>query len=459
MKPLSRFFRIILCFVTVFMIMSCSLTSGFQKTYNKIFSSAQNFSKVDRILSNPSAGLAELNGYHASLQQDVSGTLDGKAFERHTLVEITRILSSGDYDFIIDVNGNDIQAYHQRLLAQGDAFYSWLQSESDCQGFTSTPPSSKVIEPASLLLPILNATNLGKETINQVASVHYRFDQNSLPIAKDGTMISGDVWIAEQGGFVVKYTFTSPLPDKITGKDLETSQTWTYELNLVGPAESIALPPGCMSIPIGLPISTDAQNVARSSSWMTYNSTLSGRKILDLYLNELPPLGWELPEHIPQGDIKLPYMIDFSGTDQKLSLLLTENEGGGMNVDLLITSFVINTVVPTEGALEMPSGTPTPAATIDPAESGLPVDIPLYPGATDLSKMNDFVMFYASDAPDVVARYYKEQMTAKGWNLNDEVIQTDVTMQTWEKSGNITSVTLVVIDGRTFVNISLPVQN
>jgi hypothetical protein len=149
-------------------------------------------------------------------------------------------------------------------------------------------------------------------------------------------------------------------------------------------------------------------------------------------------------------------MVTFTKPDLILTLVLTEGEEGGMDVDLQITPAIGTNTVPQDEAEELPSGTPTPAPTINPAESGLPDDIPLYPGATDLFKMSQFVMFKAPDEPGVVAAYYKEQMLANGWNLTMETNEGDVSMQMWDKAKGQVTLVVSVQEGMTQVNISLP---
>jgi len=458
MKKSSRSIFVLIGIGIVLSIMACSVSSVFNKASEggSTINGNDGTNKSGDVLPDPSFGLATLAGYKAVLEQEVSGTLDGQAIYSSTQVEITRINSTGDYDFISVVGGSEIAGYQLRLLAQGDAFYRWMQSAEACIGGINPPNEGEVFEPASLLLPISNATRMGKETVNGIASEHYRFDQEGLYIEKDGSNVAGDVWLSEEGGYLVKYVLTSPLPDKLSGKGLETSQTWTYELSLVNAAEGISLPTNCMPVPTDIPVTSDARDVRLNTGALAFTSNLKPIEVADFYVKELPALGWTLPEHLPEGDISLPNMVTFTKADQVLTLVLTESEEGGMDVDLEITPIIGTNAVSSEGAEELPSGTPTIAPTINPAESGLPDDIPLYPGATELFKMSQLVMFKAPDDPGVVVAYYKEQMLANGWSLTMETSQDDVSMQMWDKPKGQVTLIVSVQEGRTQVNISMP---
>ena len=243
---------------------------------------------TSQILPDPSAGLADLDGYHASFTQDVTGTLDGKPYERHSQLELTRLNDAGQYDFTNIANGSDTADFRLRVMAQGNAFYRSMQDNPACR------------------------------------------------------------------------------------------------------------------------------------------------------------------------EIKLPYLTFFDKEDQRLTVYINEGEKGSVDVDLLITFIEVIPASPQVEDTATPSGEPAPAATVNPGESGLPDDIPLYPGATDMLKTGEMVMFTVPDAPDVVAKYYSREMLANGWTMENETTFSDVSMQIWAKSGASITITVMVQDGSTNVVIILP---
>ena len=78
--------------------------------------------------------------------------------------------------------------------------------------------------------------------MNGIDSSHYTFDRGSLPVAKGSENVTGELWIADDGGYVVKYLLIVAMPEKITGKDLEISQSWIYQLELVDQNDAVSLP-------------------------------------------------------------------------------------------------------------------------------------------------------------------------------------------------------------------------
>lgn len=86
--------------------------------------------------------------------------------------------------------------------------------------------------------------------------------------------------------------------------------------------------------------------------------------------------------------------------------------------------------------------------TIEPPEgagAGFPVDVPEYPGATDLAMMGGLITFSTSDAVDTVADFYRSELAGLGWSLESDE-QMGIITQVWNKEGRQLSV-LITSDG------------
>ena len=222
--------------------LSCSLASKLQQNTKEISPSAGSTSSVGDLLLQPTIGLDQLTGYKTSLIQDLTGTLDGQPYERHIDYELSKQPSSEEFDYSNSVSGTDTRAVSMRLISLDGAFYEWDQTQSECQGSNTLPSASLVSEPASMLLPVKNGTLVGQEKVNGIDTLHYTFDLGSLPVAKANENVAGEIWIADDGGYVVKYLLNVALPEKITGKNLEIAQTWLYQLELIDQKDAISLP-------------------------------------------------------------------------------------------------------------------------------------------------------------------------------------------------------------------------
>ncbi len=460
MKPNASFLlRVGLLLAALFAIQACGVPTGLPQNAGGAGTdqpaatkaavlSGQTSSGTTAILPDASAGLLDLKAYHAVLQIEATGSLDGQPFKRSTRVELTRA-GSGDFDS--QVQSTDSQAA-LRLMALGGAYYRWNGTNPICHGSADPPVEDEVIEPAELLPPLGDASRVGIETVNQVSAVHYRFDQSALPHFKSAGDILGDVWVAENGGYVVRYRLTAAAPQKSSGKGLEVSQNYQYELNSDSPAPT--LPKGCAPVPVGLPVVDGAQNIKRAGGLLTFDTAAKPGAVIDFYEQKLPALGWKAETAGPAGEISLPVYYDFTQGGLRLTVNLAANEDQTTAVTLIIVDAAAQ-------AAEAPHPTQTPSEpdkplpTIDPAQSGLPSNVPLYPGAMNLMQAGSAVMFKSADPWGDVAGYYRKQLEALGWIAGSEQTLDNGVSMVWNQGETMLILNILFQDGQTQIVVAL----
>ncbi len=453
MRTHASFHRLVtLPVVFAFLLLSCTLGTGSKPE-------AVSFHESPELLTVPATGLAGLQSYRVSFQQDVVGTLDGAPFERHTHIELVRL--GTQVDFLREIHGSQEASFFRAFLSD-QAVYRWDAADGYCQGQAGALREGEIVEPAALLLPVLETSRVGSETVNGIATVHYHFKQGGLALIEPKPEISGDYWLAEDGGFVVKYVLQAAAPSNPTGSGMEAGISYAYELSQVNSLETISLPERCMPVPLDLPVTVDATNVHRSSGSVNYQTASSVANVVELYYDQLGALGWSEETEKPSGDVKTPLGLLFSQGELKLSINIGEYETGSLDVDLLVYNPNEPMVVSPSGPTPVPTLDATPSGpqpTIDPAQSGLPENIPLYPGAAGLEKFGgSVVMFTAPDAPDQVAAWYHEQMAALGWDLLNELNEGGQIVQAWQTSSIISSMSISLEAGKTKVVISWNTQ-
>lgn len=436
--------------------LSCSLTSRVQQNTQETSPGAGSTASVGDLLLNPVFGLDQLSGYKASLQQDLAGTLEGQPYESHNSYELSILASSGAYDYSNSVSGTDTKTFSSRTISLDGAFYEWNQNQSECQGSNTSPADNPVTDPASMLLPVKNGALIGKEKVNGIDSSHYTFDRSSLPVAKGSENVTGELWIADDGGYVIKYLLNVALPEKITGKDLEIVQTWVYQLELVDQNDAIVLPEGCRAVPVEITPPEGSVNITYESGSLTFETSTKATELVDFYIDQLSSLGWQSPAKPPQGTITAPFLMDFRKGDQVLTLFLSESEDSLTDVELQISKIPKSSSKSEPDLISTPTVGPGQEPTIDPAESGLPEDIPLYPGSVNLMKTGEFVMFIAPESIDVVASYYRQQLIGNEWTLTNDTSAANTVTQSWSKNNTEMMITFVLEDGKTRIVISLP---
>jgi len=445
MNTSTRHHRLALLPALLILLAACSITSK---------PAGVSFQNSPDLLTNPAAGLSGLQSYRVIFQQDVVGTLDGAPFERHTSLELTRL--GAQVDFVREIRGTQEDSFFHAIQTD-QAVYRWQTAGASCEGKAGTLREGEIVEPVSLLLPVLQSSRVGSETINGIAATHYHFEQGGLAISEPKPSVNGEYWLASEGGFVVKYILEAAAPSNPTGTGVEARLTYTYELSRVEDMTTLELPAGCQAVPIDLPVMPDAVNVRRGSGSVSYQTVSSAAQITDLYYQQLGVLGWTAESAEPSGNVKAPLGLGFSKGELNLSIEIEEYEAGSLDVDILIYDPNAPREVPTSAITPAPTAEVIPAGpqpTVDPAQAGLPVDVPLYPGSTGLQKFGDtVVIFNAPQSPALVAGWYRDQMKAQGWSLLQETDDNGEFVQTWQKGERITALVIRTQDGQTNVNI------
>ncbi len=328
--------------------------------------------------------------------------------------------------------------------------YTQSQDGQDCWGEYDDQPVEIVPQPVSLILPVTRASQVGTETVNGVTTLHYHFDQNGLPLEESS---SGEVWIAQPGGYVVKYTLSIPGPANPTGSSVETAETLSYELTKTNAIDKIELPAGCVPVLVDFPAMADAQDIYRSSGYMDFTSPSGAAQVVDFYDQALPPLGWTQvgPSLTPaQTDS---HILEYAQGDQALTIFL-DKSGGSLEV----TAVLYNPAQAPQEPVLTPGPSPTPGIqpTVDASQSGLPADVPLYPGATDLHTLPNGARVSTSDSADAVAAFYHDQLPTLGWSLLNELKPSAGSIdQSWTMTGRMLTIVIQEQDGKTTIMLML----
>jgi hypothetical protein len=114
-----------------------------------------------------------------------------------------------------------------------------------------------------------------------------------------------------------------------------------------------------------------------------------------------------------------------------------------------------------QAAAVTPAMTATPGLqpTVEKSESGLPVDVPLYPGATGLSSPSaTMIQFQTDDTPEQVDQWYQAQMPAQNWSALSITDQQGTIIQAWTKDKRIVTISIIPQGKKTLVMIAFPNQ-
>ena len=82
-------------------------------------------------------------------------------------------------------------------------------------------------DPAAQLPLLVGADEAGIETIDGTPAHHYTFDERAMVLANP-PQASGDVWVADTGGYVLRYLLTVDAGPEYFGEDTAGTRTLEY---------------------------------------------------------------------------------------------------------------------------------------------------------------------------------------------------------------------------------------
>jgi hypothetical protein len=294
--------------------------------------------------------------------KDISGSLDGlKSYRLHFTFAFDGKdeqgkPQQGSMEFVQEVI-NASQDRHLRFISTGDSvgasgaigtfdFYqvggtTYIyapdgQNGQQCIGGMGGEEGgvdlSSAFKPSDIIGGLKEARLVGKgEIVNGVKADHYSFDQSAITF---GTFASagGDAWIAQDGGFIVKYVGTA------TGKNTALSSnvangtfTWEYNVQDANQLEAIELPKACESAKPAddIPMPPNATSKSGFGRMLTFNTPDAPADVAAFYQQELVAQGWTSGDQNAMGDTQL---LSFTKEQRKLSITVTREDSGGSTV-------------------------------------------------------------------------------------------------------------------------------
>ena len=140
--------------------------------------------------------------------------------------------------------------------------------------------------------------------------------------------LKGEVWVAQEGDFVVKYTgeFSgkTPLFDGAEGK-----ATWEYQLE-PDAVSKIELPEACIAQKPAddIPTPAGATDKAQFGNVISFKTSDTPQKVAEFYKTEMPKLGWTPGEASEAGDLSL---LTFKKDGRTVNITVNK-EGSGAGV-------------------------------------------------------------------------------------------------------------------------------
>ena len=188
----------------------------------------------------------------------------------------------------------------------GDTSYIMTTDEQgtqECMAFSGEGQINSAAK--GLLTPgslggVSGAKYVGTDTVNGIRAKHYKYDEKAATLAGFGK-VSGEIWVAEDGGYVVKDTLNWQGAAGLFGAGTKGtgSGTWTYQLQDVNKPLVIKAPEICEKGNVDVPVMADATEKARMGPMLTYKSAAAPKEVVEFYNKAMTKAGWQ-PEGEPE---------------------------------------------------------------------------------------------------------------------------------------------------------------
>lgn len=278
------------------------------------------------------AGLADLSSYKATLMLSFDGTRAEQPSQWSKTYVMLSTKEPAALQLTIEKTG-DLSDLDTVLMAEVDGAAYEARGENACSANVIEEGNSLIerLDPAGFLSFVIGAEEAGVETVNEVAANHYTFDERAfgqVGLAKS----TGEMWVAPEGGYIVKYIVTTEGDVDYFGEGVEGTLTWDYELTDVNQPVTFVLPDDCPAGMVDVPLLPDASNVLNMPSILAYDTASSLTDIATFYQSEIPKLGWELKGEPTITDTTV--LLDFTQGDQTMAIVVTTSNGTTVNVIL-----------------------------------------------------------------------------------------------------------------------------
>jgi hypothetical protein len=295
-------------------------------------------------LSSRDTGLDKLKSYRMSWKAEWSGTdSDGKAQKGNW--DWTEEFESQPASMHFVWKGTDSSGQsagaNMEMFQISDTTYI-LSTDSggkaSCISMSSADQKdqlTKGIFNPSALGSVSNAKLVGTDTVNGIPSKHYKYGGDSAQSILGLGKTSGEMWVAQDGGFVVKDVLNWEGGGGPFGLDSNSKGTgnWSWELTEVNQPIGIKAPDNCGGSATGLPIMADATEKSTFGDMITYKTASKLADVVAFYQKEMKAAGWQTNEDQAMTTDELASLSFTKGTDLA-NLMVTTSDN--------VTSVVLN---------------------------------------------------------------------------------------------------------------------
>ena len=248
-------------------------------------------------------GLADLDGYRVEMLMTFEGKDEkGEPFsgtwdmvEETTRDPVAQRITMSSTGSMAGETGSEGSF---EMITVGDTSYMITMDDGGERSCISFSSDEEDLLDNTLFSPdtiggIDGAKYRGTEVVNGIRSKRYEWSQNIGPLFGFAES-KGDVWVAVDGEYVVKYTAEASGQGTLLGDSLEEGKmSIEYNLTEVGGGLVIEIPADCEGAADDIPVMADAVERASFGPMMTYSSPTAAEDVIAFYKQGMPDNGWQ----------------------------------------------------------------------------------------------------------------------------------------------------------------------
>jgi hypothetical protein len=288
-------------------------------------------------------GLASLDSYSSVFTLNIQGERGGQPMDQQIRIEEQVVRDQNGQRLLMEVTGSRTPTQLFEIIqVSNQSFISGIEG-LDGQCIASIDNSADPFinyggfRVENVLGNFQSAQLLQSgEMINGIRSDRYQVNQADIGLGM--IFQSGDLWIAQEAGYVVRYTGQAEVTRQsflIDGPVDQGTAHWEYNLRDINGLSAVSVPQACLEAAqrqADIPVPTDTIDLTSFAGMITFRSAEAVEQIAEFYRQELPARGWQISESLTT---ETAVIIAAAKAEQVIQVLITSGDDGSQ---VMITS-------------------------------------------------------------------------------------------------------------------------
>lgn len=373
-------------------------------------------------LFSPTEGLSDLASYRAALTVSFEGTNAGQ--DTQWSLTYTLLVTQSARQLTIE---NPEDTATQVYMAEVNNLSYERRAGSACAANPIEGESAfaEQWELAGFLDSVIGADEAGTETINAVATHRYTFDESAQGMTGIADSI-GELWVASDGGYLVRYTLTTTASADYFGAGIDGTLMWNYELSDVNQPLVIEIPEDCPPPLLNVPAMPDASEVFEVPGSTSYTTPSTVREVAAFYEEQVAALGGQVANPPLITESSTPFigtsataLFGFTLGDQSI-MLIASGDGSVTNVQIQHMS----DPEALSFTAEVPAIVIAPEDTLGNCAAG---GTPILADASEVISMSGGLNYITATSAEDAAAFYQEQFAALGAEVSTPMTISGIT--------------------------------